>query len=400
MLSLGGENLEKGGIWVNPHELTRHQVIERCCLGKLTNCEAAELLNLSIRQIQRWKLRVKQAGILGAIHANRGKSPANKVAACVYEQVTALVQGPWAGFNTLHVRDKLKEEHAIVVGRETLRRLYKRLGISLRKHHRKRRFNRRERKPMTGLLLQMDASLHDWFEDGQPCVLIAAIDDATNEVPWAGFFEKETSLGYLSVMKRIVEKKGLFCAVYVDRHSAFKTIRYDWKNRRTFRKEDFDETQVAGALSELGIAMINAKTPQAKGRIERLFQLFQDRLLKEMRLRNIKTMKEANLFLQNEWLAYHNRRFTQKPASSESAYRPVSSSVNLQEVFSVKQPRLVKNDNTFSYRSILYKVRADEHRASYAKAIVEVRNYPDKPLCVFYKNRPLRFEPIQGSKGG
>jgi hypothetical protein len=174
--------------------------------------------------------------------------------------------------NTLHVRDKLKEEYGIVIGRETLRKLFKQLSLPLHKHKSPRRFNRRERKPMAGMLVQSDGSFHDWFETGTKWMLIAVIDDATSEVLWGEFFKAETTLHYMKVFTAVIERKGIFLSLYVDRHSCFETGRRDWNNRVTLRRYDYDETQLERALKELGIEMINAKTPQAKGRIERLWK--------------------------------------------------------------------------------------------------------------------------------
>lgn len=386
--------MERGGIFVRARELNRHQVIQRCLLGKLSNSEAALLLGISHRQVQRLKRRVENADLLGVMHGNRGREPVNKISSESLAVIRRQLCGPWEGLNVLHARDKLAEECGIKIGRETLRQLYNRFGLSVRKHRVRRRFNRRERKPMEGMLLQMDGSFHDWFGTGEKCTLIAAIDDATNEVPWACFVDYETSLNYLGVLRRVVEIKGVFCALYVDRHSCFKTQRRDWTNAKTFRRENFDETQVMRALSELGIEMINANTPQAKGRVERLFQTLQDRLLKELRMKGITTKEEANRFLHEGWLDYFNRKFTKEPAQVESAYRVVPSDVDLKNVFCVKFDRRVQNDPTIRYKGILHKILEDPYRASYAKSTVQVRVYPDFSLNVFYQGRQINTQPI------
>jgi len=386
--------VKDGDIFLRPKEITRHQIIGRCLLGRLSNKRAGELLNLSVRQVQRLKKRVKDFGLLGVVHQNRGRCPANKIGEGIYARITELIKGRYQGLNTLHLQEKLEVEVGIRVGRETIRRLYKQMGVPLRKCRRRRRFARRERKPQSGMMLQMDGSCHDWFGTGEKFVLIAAIDDATNEVPWASFFESESSLNYLSVLRRIVERKGLFWSLYVDRASSFKTLRRDWTNRKSFRRDDFEETQVHQALKEVGIEMINARTPQAKGRVERLFGFFQDRLLKEMRIMGINTAEAGNEFLKESWLPYYNQRYTHEPALKEPAYREVPAGVDLREVFCVKQPRQVKNDNTLSFQGRLYKLLADPWRASYARATVEVRKYPDQGLSIFYGQRPLSYEEV------
>lgn len=385
---------ERGDILVKPQELTRHQVIERCLLGKLTNQETGELLNLSIRQVQRFKKRVGVVGILGVVHRNRGKEPVNKLKPEIREKIVEFVLGPWDGMNTLHVQDKLKEAHGIVVSHETIRSIFKQLSIPRRKHKTSKRFMRRERKPMAGMLVQSDGSPHDWFSTGEKCTLIAAVDDANSEILWAEFFDFETSLNYMVVFMRIVERKGIFCAVYVDRHSCFKTLRRDFTNRKTFRRDDFEETQVARALSELGIEMIHAHTPQAKGRIERYNQTFQDRLFYEMKLRGIKDKETANRYLHEEGLAYLNQRFMKTPTSPESAYRTVPKGVDLKEIFCLKFERQVQNDHIIGFEGQQYKILQDPYRASYARAKVEVRVYPDHSVKAFYQGRLLRTQNV------
>jgi hypothetical protein len=245
---------------------------------------------------------------------------------------------------------------------------------------------------MAGMLVQSDGSFHDWFGTGTKWMLLAVIDDATSEVLWAEFFAAETTLNYMKVFLTVIERKGIFLAIYVDRHSVFETTRRDWTNRVTFRRYDFDETQVERALNELGIEMINAQTPQAKGRIERLWKTSQDRLFQELRLQGIQEPEAANRFLQEKYLAMHNRWFAKPAAQAESAFRPVPQGIDIKEIFCVKFSRLVKNDHTISFQSILYKILEDTIRASYAKATVEVRVYPDESMKVFYQGRQLNIQ--------
>lgn len=386
--------MKEGVILVKPRDITRHQVIERCNLGLLTNEQAARLIKISVRQLQRLKPRVKKYGLAGVIHQNRGRPPANKLPESTSKKIEQLILKPWYGLNCLHVRDKLIEEKGIKVSRETIRRLYHKHKLPLRRHKRKRRFTRRERKPQEGMLLQIDGSLHDWFSTGKKAVLIAAIDDANNEIPWASFCEAETSINYLKVLKQIVERKGVFCSAYVDGASCFRTVRRDWGNHKTFRKEDYDETQVRWALGELGIEVINAHTPQAKGRIERLFQLLQDRLLKELSIRNIKNIEEGNKFLHNQWLTYYNKKFIKEPASKDSCYLKLPKNIDLEEIFCLKYNRQVNNDNTINFKGNIYEILPDKYRISYAKANIEVRVYLDKDIRLFYKERPLLFKKL------
>lgn len=380
----------KEGIFLSVRELNRFEVIAKASEGLLTTREASRVLCLSERQIRRLKARFREKGIKGLVHGNKGRSPANKVPLETREKILSLLKGKYEGFNTLHLKDKLEEEEGLRISRETIRSLYIENGIPRRKHKRKRRFSLRERMPQRGLMLQMDSSDHDWFFLGDEISLIAAIDDATNEVPFASFFTSDNTLNNMVVLKEIVKKKGLFKSLYVDRASHFKTVRKGGTHV-TVRTEDFKDTQIERALDELGIEMINAHTPQAKGRIEQLFQLFQDRLLKELRLRGIKDIGQANQFLSSYWLPYHNKKFSFKPRQEGSAYLPLPKGVDLDSIFCLKFERRVNHDNTISFNKRIYEILPDCYRICFAKAVVEVRQLTNGSIKIFYQGRPLKF---------
>ena len=289
----------KEGILIRMRELNRYEVISKAKRRKLTTGEAGRLLSLSERQVRRIKARIEKKGLQGVVHGNKGRAPVNKTPDKVKEKVVKLLEGKYQGLNTLHFQEKLEEE-GIQLGRESIRKIYIERGIARRKHKRRRRFSLRERMPQAGLMVQMDSSLHDWLSTGEETTLIACIDDATNEVPYASLFPSDTTSHNMQVLKKVVERKGVFKSLYVDKAPHFTTTRKGGTHL-VVRTENFSDTQVERALGELGISMINAHTPQAKGRVERLFQLLQDRFLKELKLKRITKIEEANKFLWRHW---------------------------------------------------------------------------------------------------
>ena len=379
----------KEGILVSMRELNRFEVIRKARERILTTREAGKLLSLSERQVRRLKARVGKKGLKGVMHGNKGRAPANKTPKKVKEKVVKLLEGKYSGLNTLHFQEKLGEE-GIQVGRESIRKIYIERGIARRKHKRRRRFSLRERMPQAGLMVQMDSSLHDWLSTGDEIALIACIDDATNEVPYASLFSADTTSHNMQVLKKVVERKGIFKSLYVDKAPHFTTTRKGGTHL-VVRTENFSDTQVERALRELGITMINAHTPQAKGRVERLFQLLQDRFLKELKLRRINKIQEANQFLWRHWLPYYNRKFSVKPLHEESAYCPVAKEINLDGIFCYKFERKVNHDNTISFQKKIYEILPDSYRICFAKTMVEVRQHFNGRIKIFHNGRQLKF---------
>jgi hypothetical protein len=242
---------------------------------------------------------------------------------------------------------------------------------------------------MVGMLLQHDTSEHDWLQGRGPALkLIASIDDANNEVPYALFVEADGTLPNMEVMKEILRRKGIPMAFYVDGASCNKTSRGNGIHRRLTGGE-YEETQIGRALKELGINLIIAGSPQAKGRVERLFGTFQDRLISEMRLRSICTKDRANGFLHEEFLADFNRRFAVKAAKRGSAYRKLPREINLDTIFCIKTERTVQKDNTISYKGRVFQIITDNGRFSYTRAKVTLQEWTDRTIHVLYQSKEL-----------
>lgn len=373
---------------LSQQQITQHRVIEQLIQHAIMEKEAAELLGKSVRQIRRMKQKVQTKGVAGMIHGNTGKLPWNKCAATLVDQIVALYGSKYYGFNCLHFRDMLLEYENISMTRESLRSLFLVHGFPRRKHRSPRRYERRDRKPQPGMLIQQDTSIHDWFGTGIPCSLIASIDDATNEVVFAKFFVSDGTLPNMEAMKTIGETKGMPTAFYVDRASHFKTTRHESIHVQI--SGIYDETQIVRALSQAGSTCILALSPQAKGRVERLFETLQDRLVKELALEKVTTIEGGNRFLAS-WVPRFNRRFVVIPANPTSTYRFVPNHINLDLIFSIQEERVVKNDNTISFEGNPYLVQPSKTRVSFAKALVTVHQCIKTGIRIFYKGEELAY---------
>lgn len=272
-------------------ELQKIKTLQLLDSGRLTREEAAQHLELSIRQIDRIKRKLRLEGLIGLAHKNRGKKSNNKIKEEFRKEAMNLVKKYYNGFGPTLAAEKLLVNHQLIISKEKLRQLMKEEGIwKARKRKGSRYHPRRPRRDHFGDLLQGDASYHDWFEGrGDKCVLVALIDDATNNA-YGRFFEGETTESYAEVMKRYLKKYGRSMSLYVDKDSVFRVNRPSVKTK--------GETQFGRMMKELDIRLICAHSPEAKGRVERLFGTLQDRLVKEMRLLKIRTIDEANEYLE------------------------------------------------------------------------------------------------------
>lgn len=326
-----------------------------------TNKEIAEAIGLSIRQVQRLKLELKEKGPAGLAHGNRGRRAFNAIPEEVESEIIRMYEEKYKGFNFTHYTDKLNENECIAIGLFTVRRILLAAGYKSPKKRRPRKHrSRRERKSHEGAMLQLDGSPHDWLEGrGPKLCLVGAIDDATGKVPGALFREREDSHGYFLLMKEVVIKYGIPESIYRDRHSIFETDSRD--NQNTWEKLTGKPalTQFGRLLSELDIRDIPANSPQAKGRIERFWGTMQDRLVSELRLANACTIDEANAVLQRV-IDEHNKRFAKEAKEAGSVYRKLDKGVNLEELFCFKYRRTVLQDNTVRFMNTIIKGRREE----------------------------------------
>ena len=344
--------------------------------------QAADLLGVSERHARRMLAAYREQGAAVLAHGNRGRRPHNAISPVLAAAVVELAAQRYEGANHTHFTELLSEREGIDLSRPTVRCILTKAGIGSPRSRRspQHRF-RRQRMPQAGMLVQLDGSHHAWLEDrGPKFVLLLAVDDATGAVVNAVFRTGEDTRGYF-MLEGLIQRWGIPLALYSDRHAVFK------HNAR--QPETAGEaTQFTRGLPELGIRQIFARSPQAKGRVERMAETFQDRLVTELRLAYARTIDQATAVLQ-DFLPRFNSRFTVQPEHPEAAYRPVSPELCLSETLCFKHTRKVARDNTVKYHWRVLQLLPDAERPSYAGLRVEVLERPDSELIVQYQGHTV-----------
>lgn len=378
---------ERDIIMANQRELKRLHIVQKVIEGLIRHTNASEILSLSTRQIGRIFTRVREEGSAGVVHRSRGRESNRKLSKGFKNHVLELYRQNYEGFGPTLAQEKLLERDGIRISDETLRGWL--IKEALWKKRRKGRQHRqwRQRKDRKGEMIQMDGSHHDWFEGRGPvCVLMGYIDDATGQV-YSRFYDYEGTIPAMDSFKRYIKKHGIPMSLYLDKHGAYRST-----------AEPTIEEQLSGtgpvsefgrALKELGVRLIHANSPQAKGRVERLFNTLQDRLVKEMRLRGISSIVEANKFL-SEYLARHNRRFSKAAAQTENLHRPIPKGLNLDRVFCIKTERTLRNDFTIALDRKLYQI---EETVSASKLMVE--QYINGAMAIWCRGKKVKFRQIE-----
>jgi transposase len=378
-------------------ELKRVQILEWIEGEHVTVREAAEMLGVSERQCWRLLARYRAEGAAGLVHRNRGRPSSQRLSAGARAQVLTLAEGVCRDYNDQHLTEVLQEEHGVQVSRASVRRLRRAAGLgSPHKYRRRRGHQRRERRPRAGMLLQLDASHHDWLEGRGPRLALAgAIDDATGEVVGALFREQEDAAGYFLLLRQISQSHGVPLAIYADRHTIFQSpVKASLEQELLGR---VPQSQFARLLGELQIELIAAHSPQAKGRVERLWQTLQDRLVKELRQAGAATLEQANQVLAT-YLPKFNQRFQLAPAQPESAFRPLPEQLNLEAIFAFHYQRQVANDHTIAVDGHKLQLPPLAHGRSYAKATVDLQHRLDGCLAVLHQGQLLIvFEPAEAT---
>lgn len=356
-------------------EAQRLQVLEEVRAGGRTQVSAAKALEVTDRWVRTLLRKLRLEGPGGLAHGNRGRSPAHRIADATRQRIVELYRQKYAGFNLTHFREMLVEREGTKPPcREVLRRILGEAGAWERRREAPRHRLRRPRREHEGELLQMDASIHRWFgEDEEPAALVGAIDDATGDVPFAAFFPQETAEAYFHLVAGILQRRGIPRAFYTDRDSAF-VVNVSEVRRDLARAEGRPlVTQFGRALKELGIEWIPANSPQAKGRIERLWGTFQDRLLNELKLEKIRTRETANEYVTQRFLPRFNRQFRCAPANPASVYRPTPSREVRESVLCWKEFRVLARDHTFPLGPEAWQVLPSDRILALTGKRVEVR---------------------------
>lgn len=369
-------------------ELRKLKVIQDAISKKITQIAAAVILGLSERQVGRLVNAVRKEGERGIVHKSRGRPSNRKLSEDVRVKIIELYKEQYHDFGPTLATEKLKEIDEISISEETLRKWLIKEGLWKKKRKRKEHRQWRERKECFGEMVQMDGSHHDWLEGrGPELVLMGYIDDATSKV-FARFYDYEGTVPAMDSFKQYVEKNGLPQSIYVDKHSTYKS-----QGKLTIEEElaglEEPMSQFERALEELGVEVIHAHSPQAKGRVERLFGTFQDRVVKEMRLKGIKSKEESNEFL--EWyLSVYNKRFCVLPANDTDVHVGLPKSFDLDSYLCIKTERTIRKDNTISLDSRLYQI---EETVRTKKVTVEER--VDSSLRITNNGGQLKYRQIE-----
>jgi transposase len=343
---------------------------------KITWWQAAEILGISERHMRRIRERYEEEGYNGLLDRRRGKPSRRRVPLTTVEKVFELYREKYFDLNVQHFYEKLQSEHGIELSYTWVKQALQGAGLVARGRKRGAHRKRRERRPLPGMLLHIDGSRHRWFQDERWYDLIVILDDATSEIYYAQLVEEESTATVMAGLKEVIERKGVFCALYSDRGSHF------WLTPKVGGKVDYHRrTQVGRALHELGVQMIPAYSPQARGRSERNFSTWQGRLPQELRLRRIGTLAAANRFLREDYIAEFNRRFQVAPRQRGNAFVPVRSR-DLERIFSLQFERSVNRDNTVSFQNLSLQIERVRWRATLAGCQVVVHQHLDGTLSI------------------
>ena len=371
------------------------EVILRAISKQIHWFEAAKILGLSARQLRRLYYRYKNYGYDGLYDRRSGKPSPRRVPLGVAEQVFALYREKYFDFSVRHFHEKLWEEHGILLSYSWVKLALQGAGLVDQARQRGVHRRRRERRPMIGMMLHIDGSRHRWLGGEQWHDLIVVLDDASSEIYYAQLVEEESTVTVLTALREVVEQRGIFCSLYSDRGSHF------WLTPKAGEMVDRQRlTQVGRAMRELGIEMIPAYSPQARGRSERNFGTWQRRLPQELRLRGIRTREEANRFLRESYITEFNRKFA-VAAQPESAFVPVGGK-DLERIFTLQHERVVNRDNTISFANRVLQIERTRWRGTLAGCRVVMCEHLDGSLTVYYGPHVVgRFAgPEQEGKAG
>jgi transposase len=360
--------------------------------GNLTIEEAAKILGIDERTFRRWSLRYEAEGATGLADGRLDKIAHNAASVDEVTELLILFETRYPKFTVAHFYDKYRDEHKGVRCYTWVKNQLQEAGLVNKAKKRGAHRRKREREPMTGMMLHQDGSTHAWIPSHY-WDLIVTMDDADSKIYSAFFVEEEGTFSSFQGIKEVIEKQGLFCSLYTDRGSHY------WNTHKAGEKVDkVNLTQFGRAMQYLAIEMIPAYSPEARGRSERMFGTLQGRLPKELALEGICDMKKANMFLKEKYLAIHNARFTVKAKSEESAFVPwVKGNTNLEDILCLQESRIVNKDNTVSYKSKILQIPKDNYRYHYAKKTVTLHEYADNRIGIFFGHRCLGYYDQKGN---
>jgi transposase len=377
----------KDPVTLTPKEQLRLRVVSEVQAGRRSVVEAAEVLHLSQRHVRRLCTRFESEGAAAFAHGNRGRPPPWRIPDDLRARVAELADGRYAACNDTHLQELLLRDEGILLSRSSVRRIRRQAGQKPKQRRRPPRHrSRRDRRPQEGMLLQTDGSRHHWFGPDLPeCTLLALIDDATGKVTGALFREQEDAQGYFLLLRGALKSHGIPWQLYHDRHSIFENHgKRPWRLQEELKARK-EPTQFGRALEELGILSIPSNSPEARGRVERLWRTLQDRLTQELALAGIKDIKAANRFLPG-FLKGFNARFAVRAEEPGLAYRPLQPGLDLERILSFRYERVVARDNSVRLEERLIQIPPGPKRRSYFAAHVWVHEFLDGSLGVWYQD--------------
>jgi len=354
------------------------EVILRAMAKRITWWQAAEIIGISDRSMRRWRQRYDEYGYDGLFDRRRGKPSPKRVPVATVEEVLRLYQERYPDFNVRHFHEKLVEEQGLRLSYTWVKLALQGAGLVKKARKRGVHRKRRPRRPLPGMLLHLDGSRHQWFQDDRWYDLIEVLDDATSETYYAQLVEEESTRTVMAALKEVIERKGRFCALYSDRASHF------FATPKAGGPVDHERlTQVGRALKELGMQMIPAYSPQARGRGERRFGTWQGRLPQELRLAGVRTVEGANQFLRERYLEEINQKFAVPAAEKGHAFVPVCGQ-DLDRIFSVQHERVVANDNTVKLGDRVWQLERTRWRGTLAGCRVTICEHLDGRVTILY----------------
>jgi transposase len=355
-----------------------HDVLLKAMARKITWWDAAEIIGVTDRTMRRWRARLESDGYSGLVDRRKDKPSDKRVPLATVELVLQLYKETYFDLNIRHFHEKLWGEHKIELSYTWVQKALQGSGLVAKQRRRGKHRRRRERRPMAGMLLHIDGSKHQWFGDHRWHDLIVILDDATTEIYYAQLVEEESTRTVMAGLLEVIESEGLFCALYSDRGSHF------FLTPKAGEKVDKHRlTQVGRAMKELGIQMIPAYSPQARGRSERSFGTWQGRLPQELRLAGITSVEGANRFLRDRYITEFNQKFSVAAAEKGTAFRRATRS-DLEWVFSVQTERVVGKDNTVAIGDRLWQIEKSQFRNTLAGSTVTIHEHLDGNVSLRY----------------
>lgn len=371
--------------------MTRQEIILRAYAKKITWIEAAEILGIRCRHLRRIREQYKEVGFEALFDKRVGKASPRRIPVEVVEQVLGLYRDKYFDFNVKHYHEKLAEEHSIEVSYTWVKGLLQGAGLVAKDKPRKKHRKRCDRKPVVGMMLHLDGSHHQWFGDERWHDLICILDDADSEIYYAQLVEEESTSTCMTAVREVVKKEGIFCSLYSDRASHF------WLTPKAGEPVDRQAlTQFGRALRELGIRMIPAYSPQARGRGERSFRTWQGRLPQELRIRGITTVKEANLFIKRSYIREFNRKFKVQATEPDQSAFVQCQRTDLDRVFSIQTERTVNRDNTVKYKNLILQIEKQNWRGSLEGCRVMVYQHLDETITIGFGPQQIGRYNIEG----